>query len=397
VTYKVRNDGSPTESVFQYGSGICLGNFQRIESVRTERFQPGIFRVNPVTIEKSTGISSTSTGQVYYRLGATGYKRWDGNFSCFGAGYLYSHRDSKLFDYNTSRAQASMAKSVANATNLDLNLATDLAELSETIAMIRDPVCEFVKMLRTPTEWRSKASLAATVKRRVNARAYADQTASSWLLYRYGLVPLAKQIESYLEYFSSQLENVELHKLRRAKGSCKAGGDVSFSYSNITTPFNVKLSFQGSINYKVKSTTSTYYTFIGIPTKQERLGLSALDIPEAVWERLYLSFVWDWFIGIGDWLAGLKFDLYRELTGMCTSHKVVETCTISCTKATNSTGTIIYDTPSDVFSTTTERLVRVVNPNSSLPRIPVVNSAMNLLRQIDAVTLLWQRLPRTWR
>lgn len=396
VVYKVRNDGSPTESVFTFPSPAHLGNYQKIDSVRSGNFTPGIFRVNPVTIEKSTGVASSSSREVIWPMGATGYKKWEGNFSLFGLGYGFENRDLNYYDYQARLASASLAKAYANATALDLSLATDLAELSETIAMIRDPVRSFVKMLRTPTEWRSISNMANAVSKKANAAAYADQTASSWLLFRYGLTPLARQIEGYIEYANKILERIEVGKLRRSKGSAKMSGSVSWTKKSVSTPFNIRLDFQGSISYKVKTTSSVYYTYTGIPSAQAMLGLSVWDIPEAVWERLYLSFVWDWFIGIGDWISGLEFNLYRDLVGACTSYRVTEVIVVQCTKATSNTG-IVYNTPSDTSMLTTERLIRVVNPHSSMPLVPVVNLNLDLLRGLDSLALIWQRLPRKWR
>jgi hypothetical protein len=144
----------------------------------------------------------------------------------------------------------------------------------------------------------------------------------------------------------------------------------------------------------VRTFASTAFKFSSPLTWQQRYGLDFSAVPEVAWELLPLSFVADWFLGVGTWLGALR-TLASPVTvlGTSVSQKLVSTIEVTPTRfeayasqlKANEVGSATF---------TIEELQRVCRPPGLGSFVPALNSkALDLSKSIDAVSLLWQRIP----
>jgi hypothetical protein len=147
----------------------------------------------------------------------------------------------------------------------------------------------------------------------------------------------------------------------------------------------------------IKWTSKLYYRFEAVPSTWSRLGLDFWDLPDAAWEFTKLSFVWDWFIGIGDWLRSLQMHRDRTVLGQYVTVKRDVKYSAWYEPGSLTVGGI-YKVPFDQYEgcelvyrkTCMQR--RVVSPDLSI--LPVWNpSSLGIERTLDGLSLIWQRLP----
>lgn len=200
--------------------------------------------------------------------------------------------------FNTERlAEYVAAKCVAEPRNTDLlvrgfsetsaatmDLLTELAELPETLKMIYNAVKWGMEKTR---EFRSKEAALRAKQRRaknpVHWREIQDEIASLWMNYRYGLGPIAYSISDALDYLER-------------RGAVYA---------------TTRLGVNGEVNYDLHGWKVT------IPYRDRFWGKTQVDLSSSLkhiqmnflktlWEIKSLSFVWGWFINVGDTLSALQ-------------------------------------------------------------------------------------------
>lgn len=74
--------------------------------------------------------------------------------------------------------------------------------------------------------------------------------------------------------------------------------------------------------FKTKQTVRYSYLF-NLPNRTipERLGLTAADIPGAVWERTWGSWFVDYFFDVTTFLESMRFSFFKAVTGSKTLHR----------------------------------------------------------------------------
>lgn len=200
-------------------------------------------------------------------------------------------------------------------------------------------------------------------------------------------MPLIYSIQDIIKHVNSQISAID-GKIFRKRGSTKhraiEKGTISSSEGH--------LYFRGEriADVEEKYTTSLFYNVKQPKDMYETLGLRWADLPSILWELTKLSFVWDWVISVGFWIAFLEVNPNRTIVGFCISQKVRVSCDyrlILC-KMYNVIPVLIG---SNEFRFTYERLERKLN--QPLPLGPVVNrELLSFKRQVDAAALIWGKL-----
>lgn len=381
-----------------YYGGI-LGSLQYISAFNNVgKFTPGTLRLNPVIIYRIIGTGTPATNKPAIKAGVNSYTASGDIASALlmlsGARAFvdgYSAWDSTLCDYSINKAYAKMLEP-------ELDVGVYLAELSECYEMFLKPfsafqkyVLDFNKMIKGRTSWKWNPLTRKKeryVSRPTKLTDTFDMLSGTWLEWRYGITPLLIQIEEIMKHIDDLSININAKMLRK-RGAKKANlkrytGKISASQGWFT--------FSGEWNAEVtkKATTSLFYKYNRQLTWQERYGLDASNLAPIIWERLPLSFVADWWYGVGLWLASHKLSDARTVLGCCTSQK--SKVIISLDSPNVSLGTTTYGCGGSA-SLIIERLERRINP--ALPISVVSNPAsLSLQRQLDAITLIWQRLPK---
>lgn len=367
-----------------------IGTKQSISALNNAgKFVPGVFRVNPVVLEKFTclGTPARSTGTDIY-LANKGTISGDlaaHVMNACGLSPLSSNWASYYARYDGTAAGHSLQKAWAAMNESELDVGVMLGELRETIAGLANPLSAL----------RDYAKLANKLGRRGKRPKGSDQLnmlSGSWLEWRYGIMPLIYTIQDIIEHVQSQSRFMQDKMLRK-------GGKVKFENNYVVSggsyPGTYYIYGKVDINVKTKYVSKVFYKYVKPLSWQERYGLDASALPGIAWELATLSFVWDWFFSVGDWLQSLRTSDARQVLGCVTSQKstVVATAIPSSVKFYNIVPAKISGCQLQI---TYERLDRRIN--QTLPVSPVINrEALSLKRTIDAISLLWQQMPRIRR
>lgn len=167
-----------------------------------------------------------------------------------------------------------------------VNLALMLLEYRETARMFEQLANNVHTMYRGIKSGRLKSLLHKG----------ACGTPSTWLLYRYGITPLASDVAGIRDVLESGLDT----PLRRTYRISKHGTDVS----------SRKLFFSGKTVGSVHTFRDTHLRhFANVEYTSANLkGLTQLGLTNPAllaWEVIPYSFVIDWFVNIGDYLSSL--------------------------------------------------------------------------------------------
>jgi hypothetical protein len=167
----------------------------------------------------------------------------------------------------------------AKANEPRFNGATFFAELGESVVYIGNLLKTFVRFTRTAK---------AAIQRGANP----DET---WLEWRYAIQPLMLTIEDVLAALEPQKpkEKVQAYKVFEP---------------TVRTQEHVFTYYSGFANLGITSRTTTSFTcgaglWIESQMDTSPWGGSINDLIQAGWEIVPASFIWDWFIGVGSWLA----------------------------------------------------------------------------------------------
>lgn len=413
---KVRDNTAPMNPMIQRGgyrnavdvyttpSPGWRGIHRLIDSPFTlGKFEPGIFRVNPVTLELKQ--CSCKEGRYSY-TGSGPYK--DYSFNWYGQPLTIGLPwTSMVFpEFPSALGPWSHTKALAKLNDTKFDVLTFIGELRETIWMMRQPLAAFqrywenpktIDLIRSLVQKRyrsprvSRRLKAARASRQIDKFTGPIDVASGvWLQFRYGIMPLIYDLEGIIEMIKDKFDQDS--SVLRAK---RAGKRSTFQsetygsawYSNLCVPYKVttKTSFS--------ATTAVYYKLALMSESIRRirdLGFRTEHIPAVMWEITRLSFVADWFVNVGDFLQAIEPNPSVSILGGCTSEKTtiirtVRPCGAPWVFATSQLATTLM-TPEVSFIG--RRLVR--KTPITLPASPVFHvSTLSIKRAVDALSLLW--------
>jgi hypothetical protein len=125
----------------------------------------------------------------------------------------------------------------------------------------------------------------------------------SWLEYKYGWIPLLMDVKGSAEFFAQQVLGG-----RPPRFSCQVRGEGSydrsadFDYDPFGGGAQSRISRRFTASYEIRR--KVWCEVVNPHFNQlQQLGLTNPAL--YAWERIPYSFVFDWFISVGDWLAGL--------------------------------------------------------------------------------------------
>lgn len=197
----------------------------------------------------------------------------------------------------TSLISEACVKCLANIEKPEVAGLVFLAELRQTLTMLRNPLAgalDFIKKVKGGSSGKLKS--------------LADQH----LTIVFGLRPFVNDIKAGLKAIS----NLTKHPPRKT-----ARGFASTSRTWTTTrPYNdgsVKGTITVTTTIEIKVRAWCLYKLHVDTGPMGKFGLLATDIPAAIWELTPFSFVVDWFVNIGDLISALtpRFDITRLSEG----------------------------------------------------------------------------------
>lgn len=352
------------------------------------KFVPGTFRANPVVLEKfvALGEPTSSTSEDVYQANKG---KINGHVCALLARSMHMTPASNFDSYTSWDATAaghSLQKAYASMKEAELDVGVMLGELRETIEGLRNPI----QALRGWLHLWNKLSRRG---KRPKPSDHLNMLTGSWLEWRYGIQPLILSIQDIIEHVCNQSLAAQ-EKLLRQRG--KIAYERNHKVTGSVYPEKSYL-LEGTteIVVKHKYVTNVFYKMTRPLTWQERYGLDAFSIPGIALELTRLSFVWDWFFSVGDWLGSITPSDARTVHGSVTSQKctVVSTTRVTAIKFF---GLVPAKYSGGLYELTYEKLDRRINQPLALT--PLVNrQALSLKRTIDGISLLWQSLPKPRR
>lgn len=241
-----------------------------------------------------------------------------------------------------------VTKVVAEANSATFDIATEIGEMPETVKMILNFVMEGIKLLlRAKREVKQKLSSGMATK----------DAASLWMGYRYGVMPLVYSINDGLDFL--EMENRKFQSFR----------------GRLDIPFE-KFSARGYECTSAPDTQHRVFLKYGYDLESSVHQGLKINLAATAWELVPLSFVFDWFFQVGDYL-----------TAFFTPGNVNQ---IGCTYSYKTAGTFVFEKKA------TDSVIRVdaeiyhcnvIQPDSFIG----VNSDVfvSFKRSMDALALLW--------
>jgi hypothetical protein len=185
-------------------------------------------------------------------------------------------------------------KSLVKIADAKVNVAVAFAEAKKTSDLIFDTARRIDRAYRAFR----KGDLKGIAQ---NLNITPKRLHKSWLEYKYGWMPLLMDVKGAAEFFAQQ------HVVRSPRFTVSSKETLTKSFSR-----NVSVAgFGGGTDFYTEHLTA----FIDVKTKAwcelssphltelQQIGLTNPAL--VAWELIPFSFVFDWFISVGDWLTGL--------------------------------------------------------------------------------------------
>jgi hypothetical protein len=389
--YNNGNTWDPNPNVKSWGRNTLKWK----DSINDGFFEPGAYRVNPYSVGSYRSVKDIlSLMYDNSALGtATDYVTVQGN--PFGYYSIYFIDTYGTWD-DPYHAKLALQRAYGNVNAALLGLGTELGELSETLAMLRNPLKQLRNFLNHVNWKREKWHLfnflaTGRYKGRSGKRAFQAAT-STWMEIRYGLRPLLYTIEEVMSLIREGIKPLE-ERIYNARSSSSGVIDrktrssinaAVHTYTTVRADFNCEVQFRAN--------ASVQYRYKDLPTALERYGLHATHLPEIAWELTRLSFVVDWFLGIGPWIASLRRSPSVEYLGNTLGKKVTMKVTVSNLKYKYAYDSTWYPfTGSAECDIRKDTYTRTVDEDLAGPQF-FSSDFLDYLKSVDLVIILLQNI-----
>lgn len=389
-----------TQSENQSLQNVVLDIKEERNSVDTGSFLPGTYRVNPFSVYGGrVHVDTAGFTAEYVEPWFGDVYRWQTSASSHAVLHLINQAKSGVALPGTATyQQLALQKAKGKVGNADLALGESLGELKETVDLIRDPLSALKKFLvdDKSRNLRLLIALKQLDKRQVSkllgrtGKASIEAMTGTWLELRYGLRPLVMLVQDCIEKIcEKQYAVFDPNKIRSAKSTLEFEEFNSHLCSIIAG--YTQLQGTAKVADKIRVNASIQYRQSKPLSVLDQLGLTPRHLPEIAWELTKLSFVWDWIISIGPWLASLRVTPDVEILGNTIGVKVDRVITMLGVKARcNVTGASWTSESSNSSTFTLEQYERTCNVFMSyLPHF-TYGRTLDLFKSIDAAALLWQ-------
>jgi len=197
-----------------------------------------------------------------------------------------------------------------------------------------------------------------------------------WLEYRYAVMPLILSINDAIEAFKGGEEIRTVSK--RLTRTFKDTIDPNYSYggwSKDEHDFGIR-------GYYIDSVSGTCKLYVRSKVDPAPLGTGVNDVIRGIWEVVPLSFVFNWFLGVEEWLGSMRnanVTLDASYSTLVVDRKVIV--------RNDKPGSLIQwqsSFVSEIHNYEMERKVGVVPPNH-----PILQAELlSLNRSADAIALI---------
>lgn len=262
----------------------------------------------------------------------------------------------------------------------DVNYGMILAEASETIDLFTSPanfLAKQLRRLRRPRTYKRPAG-----QRLQSAFQYASD---AWLQLRYAIMPTISDITDVVGK-TTMILAPSFSKIHKKGGGCK--GPESYNRtSGVVRYFTCYFQRIQTAGTEVNYISHIFYRIADYAAaERNRLGLGLSQVPSIAYEKIPFSFVLDWVVDVGSWIAAARPT--PEYSRLGNTASVIRT-NYGGTVVTHGSpypGDIAWTPVSSSFVWSETYYDRGINV--SLPVLPPVNAdVMNFVRSLDASAL----------
>lgn len=277
---------------------------------------------------------------------------------------------------------------IARANSPELDMLTQLGEARESISMVkqlihaaRHPVATFVEtaesIFKSPIHaYRNGLSLLADLR----------------LLWRYGINPYYQQIKDLLD-------DIKVRRFSRIQW-----GDFSYTEkirSEIpVSPAVLSDEYSDIIQYDQQVTYSSHQVLkLALTLDQVLDKFFSFSVPQTVWELTRFSFVVDWFVNVGDFIAAYEDTLNVYKSGAaCITHLVIVDQPVFLKPVPGIyqiPGVLWYKYQKELSATGQSQLIFYDRTVTNRPKEYIRlgwSDNFDLTHQLDALALGWQQI-----
>lgn len=379
----------------------------------SKSFQPGaswsyFYQKDPIFCKMCESNDGTTLKIV------TGTNPWPGMYENARTGSIPA-------DYQVALGQMqklAVTDAFANIAKPDVLAAVDIAEMAQTLRMMRNPIAGLDKIfrhfermakqrdLRNLTQAAVSKGLQKSAAKKLARLQAADKTRTpygaldfmrdNWLQVRYGVMPLIGSLQGLYKSLTQRRRPLR----QTARGFA----------SNMPTPTNwteKKKQSLGPYGWNVeyrKTLEASYSVRAGVLYEytwnmQRSLGLDLAAVPVTAWELVPFSFVADWFGNFGSWIEAVtpKAGVKVLTSWQVTREKIIFTCDVTGSAFNDSGCMVATGCPGLTLSEVKESVVRIpgVSPSFS-SRLNTIDLGKSVWqkRVVDAFALVHGRISR---
>lgn len=402
------NPGASTPSSIlpMSSSSTRIGLNQTFVGTKEGKFIPRQLRLNPVRIEKVNAFATALNLTTGSSHPVWGKREWLGEMGA----YLFDLCEPVESDFpgnhdvDTGLRDAALQKAYSNIGRADFDTQLFIGELAETIAMLRNPLAAFRKFQRMRDighMYDTRTGKVRYVPSKLRNRM--DLTADTYLQVIFGIIPLVTEI--YNAYKAYKTLTVKSNFLR-ARGKRKG---IVNNYSKSYSRSGILGCTSMAWDLRLETEHSLYARIYFAPTWDAKItemvrkwGVNPLEVPITAWRVYPLSFVFDWFICVSDWLEAIRPRPEVTILGNCVSEKFTErwnidllSMSVHISNAPAQTRLVaVPGSKEPAYTVFRERLIRVVNLPTPIG-LHWGNGIDSIGKMVSATMLTWQKLSQT--
>lgn len=300
----------------------------------TTSYKPGQFKVTSLAKSK-TEMTSPSTDLVNKRFANP---KWVlDEYS----GALATHTNTInqcIYVESTTLMKSALQRAYAKIGKSELEMGVELGEFRETFKTLRSPL-QSLRNFFSKDGGKNLRSLKEVIQFRSKpgriCKASGKTVADTWLEIRYGIMPIVRSIEGMIKYVEQQRVSLRYNTILSAKSKVVSTTEAA-SKLMLDRGFG-PLEFRWKTKRQSTCRGQVYYRRFGAPGELDSLGLGFQFLPEIAWELTSCSFIMDWFVSVGDWIASHRYNPGIEILGATRSEKQLVDTTLMPIRVKDST------------------------------------------------------------
>jgi len=278
----------------------------------------------------------------------------------------------------SSQANNVIVKALVKMADAKVNVAVAYAEAHKTSDLILDTARRVEKAYRAFR----KGDLRGIAQ---NLNITPKRLHKSWLEYKYGWLPLLMDVKGAAEYFAQQ------HLVRPTTFTVSATEEV---VKTSTWKYTQAMYGSGALF------DSTYFLSVHLKTRvkiwceltsphlstMQQLGLTNPAL--VAWELVPFSFVFDWFVQVGDWLTAATAQQGVTIKRAMLSYVEDDGHTYTQPPTTSVVSGTLYETAGQAYAASERRYSRSIPDLSIFSLYPPVTNSFDFKKLVTSLALI---------